>query len=147
MGGKRVIGSGRVWAMRAMRAMSLAVFLVPCLLGVTACDGGSVHLSKDDDGKTVSVAAGDEVVVTLDENPTTGYVWAIDKIDDQVLALNSSDYTSDAPVPGSGGTRTLTFTTKQAGTSPLDLKDWRSWEGDKSIIGRFSVTIKVTSGS
>ena len=103
-----------------------------------------MHLTKDDDGKTVSVTQGDEVVISLDENPTTGYVWAIDKIDDTILALKSSDYSADAPIPGSGGTRTLTFTTKQAGTSPLQLKDWRSWEGDTSVIGRFGVTITVT---
>lgn len=103
-----------------------------------------MNLSASDNGKTVTVHSGDEIVITLDENPTTGYVWAIDKTDDSVLTLKSSDYTgSGVPLAGAGGTRTFTFTAAKAGTVDLALKDWRSWEGDSSIVGHFGVTIQV----
>jgi predicted secreted protein len=46
-------------------------------------------------------------------------------------------------LPGSGGVHTFTFTAKHAGTSPLSLKAWRSWEGDSSVVARFSVTVQV----
>lgn len=142
---KRESDKGRAWGVQAARVAFPVVFLVLCLLGLGACGGGSVHLDSSDNGKTVSVQKGDEVVITLDENPTTGYVWAIDKTDDQILALKSSDYSgSGLPVAGAGGTRTFTFTTKHTGTATLALKDWRSWEGDKSTVGRFSVAIQVT---
>jgi inhibitor of cysteine peptidase len=129
------------------RAVCFGLVVGLASLLLTGCgDGGGVHLDQSDNGKTITVTVGDEVVIALDENPTTGYTWAVEKIDDTILALKSSDYTrTGPPVSGAGGVRTFTFTAKQAGTSPLELKDWRSWEGDKSVIGRYSLTIEVKS--
>jgi inhibitor of cysteine peptidase len=87
-------------------------------------------------------------VFQLDENPSTGYCWAISETDSTILALQDSTYTASKTSPGivgSGGTRTLTFLTKKSGTVHLQLKYWRSFEGDSSIIKRFSATIEVSA--
>jgi len=104
----------------------------------------SIPLTEADKGTTVDVPEGGEVVIRLKENPTTGYVWALDQTDDTVLALQSSDFSS-TPVAGvgGGGTRTFTFTAGQPGTAHLELKLWREWEGDSSIIERYDVDIQV----
>src|SRR5262245_61588012 len=101
-------------------------------------------LTRGDNGKTIEVQAGDSVVVRLDENPTTGFIWAIDQDNDDILPLRHSDYTM-APGAGigGGGQRTLTFQAQKAGTVSLQLKLWREWEGDQSITERFFVTIQV----
>jgi inhibitor of cysteine peptidase len=103
-------------------------------------------LTEADKGKTVQVHTGDQITLQLDENPSTGYLWAIDKTDNAVLALQHSDYT---PTPGgalgSGGTRVFTFIAKNPGTVHLQLKLWRSFEGDSSIIQRYDITIQVQS--
>ncbi len=107
----------------------------------------STHTLTDaDKGKTIQVHQGDEIVIQLKENPTTGYRWAIDKTDDKVLASQNPDF---SPTPGTGiggsGTRIFTFIAHQPGTVHLQLKLWRSWIGDSSITDRYDVTITVQS--
>jgi inhibitor of cysteine peptidase len=95
-------------------------------------------------GTTVETRAGDTIVVRLDENPSTGYKWALEKRQADVVALQRAEY-ARAPSSGVGGDgqRILTFKAKQAGIAALQLKLWRAWEGDTSIIERFTVTFHV----
>jgi predicted secreted protein len=44
---------------------------------------------------------------------------------------------------GGGGQRRWTFTAQKAGMATLELKLWRTWEGDASISERFTVTLHV----
>jgi inhibitor of cysteine peptidase len=82
----------------------------------------------------------------LPENPTTGYRWAIDQTNENMLVAQTPTF---SPTPGgaigSGGTRTFTFTAKQPGTVHLQLKLLRAWQGDSSIIDRYDATIQVQS--
>ena len=104
----------------------------------------SISLTEADKDTAIDVAQGSEVVIRLAENPTTGYVWALDQTDDTVLPLQSSDF---SPTPsagvGAGGTRTFTFTAGQPGTAHVQLKLWREWQGDPSTIERYDVDIQV----
>ena len=124
------------------------LLLVSC--GTTNTGGGrtvsNITLTEVDKGKTIDVHQGTEVLIRLKENPTTGYRWAIDQIDDTVLPLQSSNFSSTPSAGvGAGGTRIFTFTAKQPGTVHLQLKLWREWQGDSSIIERYDVTIQVHS--
>lgn len=101
---------------------------------------------QEDKGKSFEVHLDDAIVIRLPENPTTGYRWAIDKVDEKLLELQESDFTPPSePRLGAGGWRTLTFKAKSIGTSHIQLKHWREWEGDDSIIERFDVTIRIRS--
>ncbi len=103
-------------------------------------------LTEVDKGKSLEVHQGDEIVIRLKENPTTGYRWAVDKTDDEILTLQNSGF---SPTPGAGvgggGSRTFTFKAKKPGSVHLQLKLLRAWEGDSSIIDRYDVTIQVQS--
>ena len=98
--------------------------------------------TKEDNGKTFETKAGEIITVRLSENPTTGYTWAIDRPDDQLLGLQSSDYIS-APgnLAGRGGERVFTFKTGKAGQAVLQLKLWREWQGDKSVVERYNIIL------
>ena len=105
-------------------------------------------LTRGDNDKTVEVQPGDSIVVRLPENPTTGFAWAIDKANDDVLRLQSSEYSPGAGAGvGGGGHRSLSFQAIRAGTVGLQLKLWRDWEGDKSVTDRFTATIRVMQGT
>ncbi len=106
----------------------------------------NITLTNADNGKTIQVQVGTEIMINLKENPTTGYRWAVDQTDDKVLPLQSSNYAiTPGGGVGGGGTRTFTFITKQPGTVHLRLKQWRDFIGDSSIINRYNVTIQVQS--
>ena len=106
----------------------------------------NITLTEADKGKTIAVQQGTEILIRLNENPTTGYRWAIDQSDDTVLPLQSSNFSSSpSAAVGAGGARLFTFTAKQPGTVHLQFKRWREWLGDSSIIERYDVTIQVHS--
>lgn len=138
--------------MRLLRLLLLFVtlLLVACAATKSNTPEQTVILTKQDKDKVQNVAVGESFVITLDENPTTGYVWAVEG-QPELLVLQSSDYVSDAPphkpdrpmIVGAGGKRTFTFMAKKSGTTTLKLKHWRSWEGDASIVDTFSVPVLV----
>lgn len=114
-----------------------------------ACGGPSspsmttVTLSAADNGRSLAVARGDRLVISLEENPTTGFRWAVESNSAAVLAPASDELAARGPAIGAGGMRQLTYSAVAAGTSAVRLKHLRSWEGDTSIIARFAVTVTV----
>ncbi len=109
---------------------------------LTSC-AGTTSLSGSDDGKTMTVHVGDEIDIALDSNPTTGFDWTIDKSNDSLLTLKQMEYQASSNAIGSGGTDTFKFMAKSAGTVKHQFKYWRSFEGDRSIIHRYAVTIQI----
>ena len=100
--------------------------------------------ARDNDG-AVSVHVGDELVLRLAENPTTGYVWAFESLDDSTLELEGSDWQAAGPGTGTGGDRVWRLGPRRPGTARLALKRWRPWAGDASVIERFAVTVDITA--
>jgi inhibitor of cysteine peptidase len=103
-----------------------------------------VPLTLSDSGKMIQLNSGDTFAAQLPENPTTGYRWAIQSIDNKVLELQTSEYSLAANSGmGGGGQHVFTFRAKAAGTATLQLKEWRDWEGDASITRRFNLMVQV----
>ena len=96
-------------------------------------------LSKQDSGRTVELGPGEVVTVRLNENPSTGYKWAIESAGG--LEPVGDDFARGGAALGSGGERVFKFRTPRAGSYQLRLKHWRDFEGDSSITERFEVTI------
>ncbi|MFZ0614037.1 MAG: protease inhibitor I42 family protein [Desulfobacterales bacterium] len=105
-------------------------------------------MTRVDDGNTIEVRKGDRIVVRLDENPTTGYSWALDKDAGDSVALQNSDFSRPGEtVPGAGGQRDFTFAARNEGSANLIFKRWRQWEGDTSIVERVGFTVRVVDTS
>jgi inhibitor of cysteine peptidase len=126
----------RRWLLVCVFSMSI------CMLLLAGCTS-STSLTGSDAGKTVQVSVGNEIAIALDANPSTGYGWAIEKSDATLLTFKQSQFSASGNAAGSGGTQTLTFVAKSAGTVNLQLKYWRSFAGNKSITQRYAVTIQV----
>src|SRR5512135_201194 len=99
-------------------------------------------VSKNDAGQAITVAVGDMIRLEIEEPSTTGYRWAIDALDQSVLELVGTNLAPRAGV-GAGGLRTFAFSAKSPGRTPLRLKLWREWEGDRSVIQWFEVDVIV----
>jgi inhibitor of cysteine peptidase len=103
-----------------------------------------VQLKQTDNGKTLLIKVGDVIVIQLPENATTGYRWAIDKLDTSLIEVIGDEHpASSGGAMGAGSVRQLTLAVKQSGTTTLTLKNWREWEGDRSITERFSITLNI----
>lgn len=94
----------------------------------------------------VTLVVGQDLLVTLDSNPTTGYDWLVDTAPDAaVLTLSERLYVPtpvDPGIAGSGGATTTRFTAVAAGTTSIVLRYKRSWEDDTP--GDELVTVDVT---
>lgn len=100
-------------------------------------------LTEAEDGHEVVLAVGDELVVLLDENPTTGYRWAVTCAEGFELAEDS--YEPAQPMAfGSGGRRELHFRATAAGRAELELSHRQEWEGEGSARGHFRARALVT---
>jgi inhibitor of cysteine peptidase len=105
----------------------------------------STHtLTRDDRGKTVEIHIGDTLVMRLDENPTTGYEWALEAYNKEIVTLNSTVYIPSPPsAVGGGGQRIFTFKGERAGRVTLRFMLRRRWEGEASVLDDFAVILEV----
>ena len=105
------------------RKVIVAVGLIVLLLGTAAAaagcgsqadaNGGPVKLTEADNGRAVTVKAGEDVQVILNGNPTTGYTWTSTVSDNAVLQQQGEPIyaqgNTDPSIVGAGGTFTFTF--------------------------------------
>jgi len=105
-------------------------------------------VTEADNERTIDLRVGEEVRITLPENATTGYRWAVDRLEGEVVEAVGSE--PNYPVGtggtvGTGGEVSFTFKGKKAGAGDIVLKYWRHFEGDSSITRRFHVRLNTRS--
>jgi WD40 repeat protein len=54
----------------------------------------TIKMTESQNGQSIQAHVGNTIVLQLDENPSTGYLWAISKTDPTILALQDSTYTA-----------------------------------------------------
>jgi inhibitor of cysteine peptidase len=108
-----------------------------------------IALDKSASGRTVTPAPGQQVVISLKGNPTTGYSWSCAKIEgDAAVAVGKVAYVRDPSGPrraGSGGTFVATFKATKIGKSKITLEYKRPWEKGKPAAETFTLTVEVKS--
>ena len=110
--------------------------------------GDTFDLTEADNGKNIEVHPGDIIRITLESNITTGYSWEnADKVDKDILALDTNDYVSD-PNPeeldGVGGNTVIVYRALKPGKTKIDLVYSQSWDPSESDP-KFTVTVEVTA--
>jgi len=128
--------------MRTVRWILLAVLIGA--VGLLAGCFGPLSLTEAHDGDLVDLKVGDEVIVRLTGNPTTGYAWLVaDSLKETVLeSLGDGVFVpgTDAPA-GGGGHFEFRFRAVAIGTTPLELSYRRTWEDE--ALETFAVAVIV----
>jgi inhibitor of cysteine peptidase len=125
------------------------ILFLTVLMGVlplmAGCVSRQAQLTATDNGKTLNVKTGEQIIVDLDGNPSTGYTWEAKDLDASMLQqVGETAFRSSNPgLVGSGGTLTLTYKTLKAGTVTLTLVYHRPWETDVKPQSTFVVTVNV----
>jgi len=104
-----------------------------------------LQLGASDHDRTVALPVGETVHITLPENASTGYRWAIDRCDEDIIEAQGSRalYPSAGGAAGAGGEVTFSFQARKIGSGEIVLKHWRAWEGDASVIARMALHVNV----
>jgi inhibitor of cysteine peptidase len=122
-------------------AIVLGATLVAC--GGSDDDGASGSAPVFHEGDSITVDDGQQFVIALTANPSTGYSWqAADN--DKVTYLGSSQVNASNQAVGSSGTQELRFKATATGETTLDLAYSRPFEGGvpPAQTATFDVTIR-----
>jgi|GEM_PF-968290 len=141
----RMAGPGFGWAM-----------LVHSRQGVKTVDGKPlpappkpaaepVRLTEEDNGKTVEMTVGQELILRLKGNATTGFAWTVAKLDgDALKQAGKVEYEQEnTGRMGSGGVYVATFEAVKQGEAVLGMHYARPWEKDEKPARTFRLTVKV----
>lgn len=129
--------------MRKMVGVVLSAALALLALGAFGCVAPeSAVLTAADDGGEVTVRAGGTLIVELEGNPTTGFMWVESEVPDVLELRGEPEFESASDALGAGGMMTFTYDAIQAGEGTLELAYERPWE-DKDPEERFTVTVTV----
>lgn len=85
-------------------------------------------VDEDDDQATVTLCAGERLMIALPGNPTTGYGWEIDDEPLMLYRADGLDYRPSSGRIGSGGTFFFRYEAAKSGTGRLELAYRRAWE-------------------
>ncbi|HEY45425.1 MAG: hypothetical protein AMJ88_12770 [Anaerolineae bacterium SM23_ 63] len=123
-----------------------ALLLLLTLL-VSGCNASNeIELDMDDSGSQVEVKKGQVLAISLESNPTTGYMWEVLKIDESMLEqLGESEFISSESegLVGVGGVEVLRFRALGVGTTNVELGYLRFWEEDVAPLMLYSLSIVV----
>lgn len=126
--------------------LATATLLILYALGAAGCHGtpSPIELTQADSGTSQRVAVGQELRITLDANPSTGYRWAVDgQAPAQLEQRGEPRYAAGSTALGAGGTEVWTFVGRQSGAGTLRLKYWRFFEPTIAPIATFTVNVRV----
>jgi inhibitor of cysteine peptidase len=82
----------------------------------------------DDAGQTINIGVGQEFIIALGSNQTTGYSWQ-ESYDENMLELVAKKYEeAEEGMVGAGGVEYFRFKTLKAGGTEITLVYKRPWE-------------------
>ena len=127
--------------MKKFVVLFVASILVVSLIG--GCGGGAGATCIIDPMETISTRVGQEFVIALDSNPTTGYNWEV-IYEEDILSLEKEEYDPDKKEPGLvgvGGTQYYHFKALKTGETIIVVTYKRSWEEGYAEQKVFNVDI------
>ena len=141
--------------MRTLTPIRVAVaLLLLATLALTACGSDAesaegsrtIELGMEDSGGTVTAQPGDEIVVTLESNASTGFAWVlVTEPASEVVDLVDSEYAEpeDTGLVGAPGEEVWTFVATGEGTTAIAMSYQRS--SGETAGEPFDLTVLVRS--
>jgi inhibitor of cysteine peptidase len=133
------------------RKFSLMVSMAVLILACASCNprgsGGVIEIDITGNDSTVRMQVGEELVISLESNPTTGYTWQlIEPLSSILVQEGEVEFTQQGEegLVGAGGVEVFRFSAEQAGTATIQMGYLRVWEEGVAPIETFSLTVEVS---
>lgn len=121
--------------MNVTRCMVLSILSI-LLVGTSPVLASTLTFTEQDSGTAVHVNPGDTIILTLVENPSTGFRWFMDA--SRGLILKSDEYEpAGSGLIGAAGVRTWTYTVTVNGMlsmSGIYKQGWMPTTGDEDVF-------------
>ena len=136
--------------MKKVFAAAIVLAAVSGLAALAGCCGGTSANGKTYtiSSKSINASAGDEFIVELESNQTTGFQWGIaGSLDPSVLKKVSSKYVPSANPSGqmgAGGKELWAFKAVRAGTTTIAMTYTQPFDkaASPAETATFTVTVK-----
>jgi inhibitor of cysteine peptidase len=129
-----------------IRVFCAVIVLIASVFLLCSCSE-PIELGFHDKGSSIELEKGEEIVILLDSNPTTGYSWIPgEEIDTNIVTLTDSKFIqteTEKELVGSGGREVFTFEAKNSGQTEIILYYQRPWE-KAELKDEFIFNIEVT---
>jgi len=113
---------------------------------IHSLNGDTIDIIKKNNGNTISLTPKDIIKISLKANTTTGYQWAPENYNHQILKLIKTSYEPDnIKLMGSGGTYTAYFKVLNTGKTSIKLNYIRPWEKDTKPAESFKINIEAVN--
>ena len=103
-----------------------------------------VELTESDSGGERSAAVGDDLVIRLTENRTTGYRWYLSAPGDAFAVVDDTCQPAEPGLPGAPGVRTMRLRATRPGSYEVTAASRRSWEPGPGSGPRLRFLIHVS---
>jgi inhibitor of cysteine peptidase len=102
-----------------------------------------IRINESYSGQEVGLAAGEVLEITLVENRTTGFQWALKTKPESSCMLIIDESVGTAGPPGKGGSHRWCFRAVRPGTGAIELEYRRPWEKSTQPGKTFKLSVKV----
>jgi inhibitor of cysteine peptidase len=122
---RTLVPSRVAWALLLLATLALTA----CGSDAESAEGGrTIELGMEDSGGTVTARPGDEILVTLESNASTGFAWVlVTEPASEVVDLVDSEYVApETDLVGAGGEEVWTFVATGEGTTAIAMSYQRS---------------------
>jgi len=122
------------------------LFFIQCTAAESMVSQGNVIvlLGKENSGATHEIAVGDLLQIEVEGNPSTGFWWHFQELDEEYLELVKEETEKvskrrlGAPVLGRWRLRA-----KKCGKTTVSMAYYRQWEGIDKAVDRVSFIVKI----
>ena len=105
---------------------------------------GIIRVDHNADNTDVALAVGEELEITLGENPSTGFRWELLSPGEPQCALVAHNFEPPSPaVPGRGGRHHWRFKAASAGSGKIEMVYRRPMERDQAPARTFKLSVRV----
>lgn len=89
---------------------------------LTGCISKEIKLGAGDNDRQIKLDKGQILVVTLEANPSTGYMWEVAELDTRIMhQIGQTEFQPESNLLGAKGMQTLRFEAANIGQTPLKL--------------------------
>jgi inhibitor of cysteine peptidase len=106
-----------------------------------------MQVDRSYNGREVTLAMGDVMEITLEENPSTGYRWDLKVKPEPACSQVKNWFKATGGPPGSGGTHHWQFQAVRPGAAEINLEYRRPWEKDTPPRETFKLRVQVRKDS
>ena len=102
-----------------------------------------LKFDEHSNGNEIEVHVGEEFVIILHENPTTGFRWNPISSGEPACTLLDHSFDLIGSAPGNGGSHSWRFQAVKEGSSKIEFGYQRSWEQGRPPVQTFTLSLYV----